>query len=43
MQWLTVNKEAVVHLYNRMLLNHKKKGTLTFCNSMDGPGEHYSK
>ena len=24
-------------------LNHKKEGDLTFCDSMDGPGEQYAK
>ena len=37
--------KAVAHLHSGILLSckKKKKGNLTFCNSMDGPGEHYSK
>ena len=29
--------------HNGMLLGHKKEETLSFCDSMDGPGEHYDK
>ena len=35
-------KKAVVHLHNGIVLGHKK-GTLTFCNSRDRPGEYYAK
>ena len=38
-----VDKKAAVHLHNRVLLNHKKEGNLTFYNSMDEPGEYYAK
>ena len=38
-EWI---KKTVVHLYNGILLRHKK-GNLTFCDSIDGPGEHYAK
>ena len=31
-----------IHLHNGVLLGHKKEGNLTFCNSMDGPGEYYA-
>ena len=31
------------HLHNGMLLGHLKKGSLTFCDSMDGPGDRYAK
>ena len=37
----TVNKKSIVHLHNGIPLCHKK-GNLTFCNNMDGPGEHYA-
>ena len=37
-----VDKKGVVHLHNRILCSHKK-GTLTFWNNMDGPGEYYAK
>ena len=30
------------HLHNGIILSHKKEN-FTFCNSMDGPGEHYTK
>ena len=26
-----------------VLPSHKKEGNLTFCNSMDGPGDYYAK
>ena len=29
--------------HNGILLGHKKEGTLTLCNNMDGTGEHYTK
>ena len=34
-----VDKEAVVHLHNGIVLSCKQEGTLTLCDSMDGPGE----
>ena len=40
----------MAHLHNGILLGHMKKerkkerkGNLTICDSMDGPGEHYAK
>ena len=38
-----MGKKAMVNLHNRILVSHKKEESLTFCDSMDGPGEHYSK
>ena len=38
-----MDKEAVVHLHNGILLGRKKGGNFTLCNSMDRPGEHYAK
>ena len=38
-----VDKTTMGHLHNGILLSHKKEGTLTLCNSMDGPGAHYAK
>ena len=38
-----VDKRAVVHLHSGVPLDCKKEGTLTLCNSMDGPEEHYAK
>ena len=37
-----VDAKAVVCSHNGILLSHKKED-LTFCNSMDGPGEHCAK
>ena len=36
-------KRAVVHLHDGILHSSKIEETLTFCNSMDGPGENYAK
>ena len=36
-------KKTVVHLHNGTQLSCKKEETLTFCNSMDGPGDCYAK
>ena len=38
-----VGKTTIGHLYNGILLSHKKEENFTFCDSMDGPGEHYAK
>ena len=37
-----VDKKAVVHLHNRILLDSEKEGTLTFCDSMDQPADYYA-
>ena len=37
-----VDKKAVVHLCNGILLGCKKE-SFALSNSMDGPGEHYAK
>ena len=37
-----VDKKAVVHLHNGILLGNKIE-IFTFCNTMDGPGEQYAK
>ena len=39
-EWI---KKAVVYLHNGILHGHEKGGTLTFCDSMYGPGKYYSK
>ena len=31
----------MVHLHNGILCSRKKKGSLTFCDSMDGTEEYY--
>ena len=38
-----VDKTAMGHLDNEILLGHKKEEKFTLCNSMDGPGENYAK
>ena len=39
--WVSINggmdKEEVVHIYNGILLGHKKEQNLATCNNMDGP------
>ena len=37
-----MDKTKMLHLHCGILLGHKKKD-FTLCNSMDGPGEHYTK
>ena len=36
-------KKSVVDLYNGILHSSKTEGILTFCNSMDGTGDYYTK
>ena len=38
-----VDKTAMGHLNNGILLSHKKEKKFTLCNNMDGAGEHYGK
>ena len=38
-----VYSKAMTHLHNGILRSHDKEETLTFCDSIDGPGEHYAK
>ena len=38
-----VDKKAVIHLHNEILLSREKEGNLTLCNSMDGLGKHCAK
>ena len=35
--------KTMVHLHNGILHSRKKEGVPTFCDSMDGAGEHYAK
>ena len=37
-EWI---KKAVVHLYNGILLGHRKEGNIILWDRMDGPGEQY--
>ena len=38
-----VDKKAVVHLHNGILVGHKKEGNVTICHNMDGPREYCAK
>ena len=38
-----MDKIAIVHLHNGILLGCKKEENFTLYDSMDGPGEHYAK
>ena len=38
-----VDKRTLVHLHNEILLGCQKEVNVTLCDSMDRPGEHYSK
>ena len=33
----------VLHIYNAILLSHKKEWNNAICNNMDGPGDYYTK
>ena len=39
-EWI---KKTMVHLHNGILGSREKEGAYTFCDSMDGTGEHYAK
>ena len=38
-----VGRTTMGHLHNGILLVHKKEENFTLCDSVDGPGEHYTK
>ena len=38
-----VDKEDVVHIYNGILLSHKKRRNTAICDNMNGPWEYYAK
>ena len=38
-----MDKEDVIHIYNRILLSHKKEWNNAICSYMDGPGNHHTK
>ena len=40
-RWM--DKEDVVHLYNGILVSHKKEGNNAICSNMDGPRDHHTK
>ena len=39
----TVDKEDVVHIYNGILLGHKKEQNNATCHNMDGPRNYHTK
>ena len=40
-RWL--HKEVVGHIYNGLLLSHKKEWNITICNNIDGSRGYYAK
>ena len=38
-----MDKEDVVHLYNRILLSHQKESNNAICSNMDGPRDYHTK
>ena len=38
-----VDKENVVHMYNGILLSHKKEWNNVICSNMDGPTDDHTK
>ena len=39
-----MNKEGIVHIYNGILLSHKKNVTANaICSNMDGPRDYHTK
>ena len=38
-----MDKEDVVHIYNGILLSHKKEQNNAICNNMDGPRDYHTK
>ena len=45
--WMSINrwmdKEDVVHIYNRIVLSHKKERNNAICSDMDGPRDYHNK
>ena len=37
------DKENVVHVYNGILLSHKKRWNIAICDNMDGSWDHHAK
>ena len=42
-KFLSTDEEDVVHIYNGLLLNHKKEQNNAICSNMDGPGDCHTK
>ena len=38
-----MDKEDVVHIYNGILLSHKKELNNAMCSNMDGPRDYHTK
>ena len=38
-----MDKEGVVHIYNGILLSHKKEWNNVICSNMDGPRDYHAK
>ena len=38
-----MDKEDVVHIYNGILLSHKKEENNATCSNMDGPRDYHTK
>ena len=38
-----VDKEYMVHTYDRILFSLKKEGNLAICDNMNSPGKHYTR
>ena len=38
-----MDTEDVVHIYNEILLNHKKEWKNAICSNMDGPRDYHTK
>ena len=38
-----MDKEDVVHIYNGVLLNHKKEWNNAICSNIDGPRDYHTK
>ena len=37
-----MDKEDVVHIYNGILLSHKKEQNVAICNNLDGPRDDHT-
>ena len=40
-RWM--DKDDVVHIYNRILLSHEKEWNNAICSNMDGPRDYHAK
>ena len=38
-----MDREDVAHIYNGILLSHKKEYNNAICSNMEGPGDYHSK